>query len=102
MHKTPRFDVFPVRSAHIIVAEFMYPTSFLKQLYGKMTNPIAESGGNKSQLSTLVEALCRLFRRHDDKEELKKFVEWQNLMKTKIANKESPTRPDVAFKFPPS
>ena len=66
-----------------------------------MANLVAESGGNKGQLSTLVEAICRNFRRHDE-EELKKLVEWQKQMKTKSANKEKPPRPDVAFWFPPA
>ena len=66
-----------------------------------MANLVAETGGNKGQLSTLVEAICRDFREHDDGE-LKKLVEWQRLMKTKSANKEKPARPDVAFWFPPS
>ena len=66
-----------------------------------MANLVAESGGNKGQLSHLVEAVCRDFRQHDE-EELKKLVEWQKQVKTKSANKEKPARPDVAFWFPPS
>jgi len=62
---------------------------------------VAESGGNKGQLSYLVEAICRDFRLHDETE-LKKLVEWQKQVKTKGANKEKPVRPDVAFWFPPS
>ena len=41
-----------------------------------MVNLVAESGGNKGQLSLLVEAICRDFRQHDEVE-LKKLVEWQ-------------------------
>ena len=66
-----------------------------------MANLVAESGGNKGQLSNLVEALCRDFRSHDD-EELKKLIEWQKQMKSKSANKEKPVRPEVAFWFPPA
>ena len=66
-----------------------------------MANLVAESGGNKGQLSLLVEAICRDFRQHDDVE-LKKLVEWQKQMKTKGANKEKPVRPEVAFWIPPS
>ena len=66
-----------------------------------MANLVAESGGNKGQLSGLVEAICRDFRKHDE-DELKKLVEWQKQVKTKGANKEKPVRPDVAFWFPPS
>jgi len=66
-----------------------------------MANLVAESGGNKGQLSYLVEAICRDFRLHDETE-LKKLVEWQKQIKTKGANKEKPVRPDVAFWFPPA
>ena len=66
-----------------------------------MANLVAETGGNKGQLSTLVEALCRDFRQHDEAE-LKKLVELQKQVKMKGANKEKPVRPDVAFWFPPS
>ena len=54
-----------------------------------MANLIAESGGNKGQLSLLVEAIFRNFREHDDAE-LKKLVEWSKQVKTKSANKEKP------------
>ena len=37
---------------------------------------VVDSGGNKGQLSNLVEAICHQFRKHDD-EELQKLVEWQ-------------------------
>lgn len=66
-----------------------------------MANLVAESGGNKGQLSNIVEALCRDFRIHDEAE-LKKLVEWQKQMKSKSANKEKPVRPEVAFWFPPA
>ena len=66
-----------------------------------MANLVAESGAGKGQLSYLVEAICRVFRLHDETE-LKKLVEWQKQVKTKGANKEKPVRPDVAFWFPPS
>lgn len=66
-----------------------------------MANLVAESGGNKGQLSNLIEAICRKFRLHDDAE-LQKLVEWQKQVKTKSANKEKPVRPEVAFWFPPA
>ena len=66
-----------------------------------MANLVSETGGNKGQLSNLVEAICRDFRKHDE-DELKKLVEWQKQVKTRGANKEKPARPDVAFWFPPS
>ena len=33
-----------------------------------MVNLVAENGGNKGQLSLLVEAICRDFRHHDEAE----------------------------------
>jgi hypothetical protein len=92
---------FPVLGAHLSGAEFQYPDLTWKETCGQMANLVADTGGNKGQLSLLVEAICRDFRAHDE-EELKKLVEWQRQMKTKSANKEKPARPDVAFWFPPS
>ncbi len=51
----------------------------------QMANLVAESGGNKGQLSHLVDAICRDFRLHDDAE-LKKLVEWQRLRQTRGDN----------------
>ena len=93
--------LFPILGAHISGTEFQYPDQTWKETCGMMANLVAESGGNKGQLSYLVEAICRDFRLHDETE-LKKLVEWQKQMKTKGANKEKPVRPDVAFWFPPS
>ena len=101
MHEPLVPMLFPVLGAHVSSAEFQYPDLSWKELCGQMANLVAESGGNKGQLSSLVEAICRDFRQHDE-EELKKLVEWQRQMKTKSANKEKPARPDVAFWFPPS
>jgi len=93
--------LFPILAAHVSGSEFQYPDLTWKELCGQMANLVAESGGNKGQLSLLVEAICRDFRQHDEAE-LKKLVEWQKTVKTKGANKEKPVRPDVAFWFPPS
>ena len=93
--------LFPILGAHISGTEFQYPDLTWKETCGMMANLVAESGGNKGQLSYLIEAICRDFRQHDDAE-LKKLVEWQKQVKTKGANKEKPARPDVAFWFPPS
>ena len=93
--------LFPVLGAHMSGTEFQYPDLTWKEPCGMMAHLVAESGGNKGQLSYLVEALCRDFRQHDEVE-LKKLVEWQKTVKTKGANKEKPIRPDVAFWFPPS
>ena len=48
--------------AHVSGAEFMYPDLSWKEPCGMMANLVAESGGKKGQLSTLVEAICRDFR----------------------------------------
>ena len=93
--------LFPVLGAHISNTEFLFPDQSWKQPCGMMANLVAESGGNKGQLTALVEAICRKFREHDDGE-IKKLVEWQREMKTRGANKEKPARPDAAFYFPPS
>ena len=93
--------LFPILGAHVSGTEFQYPDLTWKETCGMMANLVAESGGNKGQLSHLIEAICRDFRLHDETE-LKKLVEWQKQMKTKGANKEKPVRPDVAFWFPPS
>lgn len=93
--------LFPILGAHVSGSEFQYPDLSWKELCGMMANLVAESGGNKGQLSNLVEAICRDFRNHDDAE-LEKLVCWQKQVKSKSANKEKPVRPDVAFWFPPS
>ena len=93
--------LFPVLGAHISGSEFQYPDLSWKETCGMMANLVADSGGNKGQLSNLVEAMCRDFRQHDEVE-LRKLVEWQKQVKSKSANKEKPVRPDVAFWFPPT
>ena len=93
--------VFPILGAHVSGTEFQYPDLTWKEPCGMMANLVAESGGNKGQLSHLIEAICRDFRLHDETE-LKKLVEGQKQMKTRGANKEKPARPDVAFWFPPA
>lgn len=93
--------LFPIIGAHVSGAEFQYPDLSWKEPCGMMVNLVAESGGNKGQLSNLVEAICRDFRIHDEAE-LQKLVTWQKQVKTKSANKEKPQRPDVAFWFPPA
>lgn len=101
MHEPIVPMIFPVLGAHLSGAEFMYPDLSWKETSGMLANLVADSGAGKGQLSCLVEAICRDFRTHDD-EELTKLVEWQRMMKTKSANKEKPSRPDVAFWFPPA
>ena len=71
MHEPLVPMLFPILGAHISGAEFQYPDLTWKEPCGMMANLVAETGGNKGQLSTLVEAICRDFRKHD-KDELKK------------------------------
>jgi hypothetical protein len=101
MHEPLVPMLFPILGAHVSNTEFQYPDLTWKELFGQMANLVADSGCNKGQLSLLVEALCRDFRKHDE-EELRRLVEWQKQVKTRGANKEKPVRPEVAFWFPPS
>ena len=87
---------FPILGAHMSGAEFQYPDLTWKEPCGMMAHLVAESGGNKGQLSYLVEALCRDFRQHDEAE-LKKLVEWQKIIKSRGANKEKTVRPTVVL-----
>ena len=100
MHEPLVPILFPILGAQVSETEFQYPDLSWKELCGMMGNLVADSGCNKGQLSNLVEAICRNFRDHDDKE-LEKLVEWQKQIKSKAANKEKPVRPDVSFWFPP-
>ncbi len=100
MHEPLVPILFPILGAQVSETEFLYPDLSWKELCGMMGNLVADSGCNKGQLSNLVEAICRNFRDHDDKE-LEKLVEWQKQIKSKSANKEKPVRPDVSFWFPP-
>ena len=84
--------LFPILGAHVSGSEFQYPDLTWKELCGQMANLVAESGGNKGQLSLLVEAICRDYRQHDEVE-LKKLVEWQKIIKSRGANKEKPVLP---------
>ena len=101
MHEPLVPMLFPILGAHISGTEFQYPDLSWKEPTGMMANLVADSGCNKGQLSNLVEAICRDFRQHDEAE-LKKLVEWQRQYKSKASTKEKPTRPEVAFWFPPS
>ena len=78
MHEALVPMFFPVLGAHLSGAEFQYPDLSWKEPCGQMAHLVAESGGNKGQLSNLIEAICRDFRHHDE-EELKKLVEWQRI-----------------------
>ena len=93
--------LFPILGARVSEAVFQYPDNDCKEVCGMMANLVAESGGNKGQLSKLVEAICRDFHQHDD-EELDKINEWAKTVKTKSSNSTKPARPEVAIWFPPS
>ena len=57
MHEPLVPMLFPSLGAHISGAEFQYPDSSWKELCGQMANLVAESSGNKGQMSLLVEAI---------------------------------------------
>lgn len=101
MHQPLVPMLFSVLGAHVSNSEFMYPDNTWKELCGEMANLVADSGCNKGQFSSLVEAINRNFRTHDD-EELMKLVEWSKLVKKKSANKDKPEHPDAAVWFPPA
>ena len=57
---------FPILGAHVSGTEFQYPDLSWKEMCGMMGNLVADSGGNKGQLSAIVEAICHDFRAHDE------------------------------------
>ena len=77
MHEPLVPMLFPSLGAHVSGAEFQYPDNTWKEVCGLMANIVADSGGNKGQLSQIVEAICRDFRRHD-KGVTDKLVEWHD------------------------
>ena len=56
MHEPLVPMLFPPLGAHMSGSEFQYPDLTWKETCGQMANLVAESGGNKGQLSLLVEA----------------------------------------------
>ena len=91
----------PALAAHLTDVEFMYSDNKYYELCGQMGHLIGPSGIGKAQLTSLVEAIMRPFRAHDEIEYMK-LVDWQRQIKTKAANKEKPERPEVSFWFPPA
>lgn len=92
--------LFPPLGAHVSGAQFMYPDYSWKEVCGLMANIVADSGGNKGQLSLLVEAICRDFCQHD-KGVTDKLVEWQKVNKTEPnCKKILPERPNTPRKLP--
>ncbi len=57
MHEPLVPMLFPILGAYISGTEFQYPDLSWKETCGMMANLVAESGGNKGQLSYLVEAI---------------------------------------------
>ena len=55
MHEPLVPMLFPILGAHVSGSEFQYPDLTWKELCGQMANLVAESGGNKGQLSLFVE-----------------------------------------------
>ena len=82
MHESLVPMLFPSLGAHISGTEFQYPDLSWKEPGGMMANLVADSGGNKGQLSNLEEAICRKFSKHDD-EELQKLVEWKRRVRVR-------------------
>ena len=62
MHEPLVPMLFPILESHITGVKFQYPDQSWKEPTGMMANLVAESGGNKGQLSNLVEAACHDFR----------------------------------------
>ena len=69
--------LFPILGAHMTGTEFLYPDQTWKEPCGIMANLVAESGGNKGQLSNQVETLS--YARKDYKNDL--YDEWGKLEK---------------------
>ena len=86
MHEPLVPMLFPSLGAHINGAEFQYPDRSWKEPCGMMAQLVANSGDNKGQLSQIVEAICRDFRRHD-KGVTDKLVEWQRQSNTTICRR---------------
>ena len=85
MHEPLVPMLFPILGAHMSGSGFQYPDHNWKEPTGMMANLVAESGGNKGQLSHLVEALCRDFRQHDEAE-LKKLVELLSTLSLRLTS----------------
>ncbi len=75
MHASPLVPLFPLLGAHVSDSNFQYHDLGWKELCGQMANLMSGSGGNKGQLTSIVEAVCRDSRSHDEAE-LRKLVEW--------------------------
>ena len=56
----------PALAAHLSEVEFMYSDNKYYELCGQMGHLIGPSGIGKAQLSSLIEAIQRSFRDHDE------------------------------------
>ena len=92
--------LFPLLGSRISDTKFLYPDNTYKELCGQMAHLVADSGANKGQFGTLVEALNGDLRAHDY-EVLEKLASFNKRIKTISANKEKPERPDTPLLFPP-
>ena len=91
---------FPLLSCRISDAKFVYPDHRTKDLCDEMAHLVADSGANKGQFGTLVEALNADLRAHDY-EILENLAAYNKRIKTISANKEKPERPETPLLFPP-
>ena len=60
MHEPLVPMLFPSLGAHISCAEFQYPELIWKEMCCQMALLVAESGGNKGQLTDLTNTICRM------------------------------------------
>ena len=65
----------PALAAHLCEVEFMYSDNKYYELCGQMGHLIGPSGIGKAQLNSLIEAIQRSFRDHDEIE-YKRLADW--------------------------
>ena len=101
MHEPLLPMLSPLLGTKISNAEFQYPSGQWLEMCGQQAALIADSAGNKGQLGLLVEACNRDFR-HDDAEELKKFLQYQKTYKKRAQSKERPEEVFPLLRFLPA
>ena len=60
-YESPVLMLFPIISAHISVRKKITFFTRMAVFFALMANLVAESAGNKGQLSYLIETICRVF-----------------------------------------
>ena len=65
----------PALTAHLSEVEFMYSDNKYYELCGQMGHLMGPSGIGKAQLNSLIEAIQRSFRDHDEIE-YKRLADW--------------------------